>query len=245
MRRARASLLLVLLALAGCDASTPGRAAWREGRRTDALAAWREAVRAAGENASPQLLHDLALAALDAGALDEAEAASRRAAKRGGPDFAARHDFVRGNVAFARSEAMEAEASRPGGEATAMERARAYAEDALAAWRRAATSRTYWPEAGRNVERALLRLERLRDRQGTGEQRPPPGPPPTPPPLPPPAPTPPEPTERPARPETAATDLGPEEVMALLEVLRRKEAAKVDLRRAVRHAPSPGVERDW
>jgi tetratricopeptide (TPR) repeat protein len=245
MRRARASLLLVLLALAGCDASAPGRVAWEEGRRTEALAAWREAVRAAGESASAPLLHDLALAALAAGALEEAEDASRRAAERGGPEFAARHDFVRGNVAFARSEAMEAEANRPGGEATAMERARAHAEDALAAWRRAATSRAWWPEAGRNVERALLRLERLRDRKGTGEQRPPPGPPPTPPPLPPPSPTPPEPTERPARPEVAATDVGPAEIMALLEVLRRKEAAKIDLRRAVRHAPSPGGERDW
>jgi hypothetical protein len=244
MRRARLAGVLLATALAGCDASSPGRDAWEAGRRADALAAWRDAAATAGEGASPVLLSNLALAALDARAWDEAEAAARRAAERGGADFAARFDFVRGHVAFARSEAMEAEAGRPDGDATAHERAMAHAEDALAAWRRAATSRPYWPEAARNTERALLRLARLRDRASADRaKKPPPPPPPTPPPVPPPTP---EETPGPdARPDADTSELAPADVLRLFDVLRRKEQQKTDLRRAVRHAPSGGTEKDW
>ena len=57
--------------------------------------------------------------------------------------------FVRGNDAFARSEAAEQ-----------LDLQIALAENAVAAWRAAAMRRD-WPEARRNVERGLLRLEGL------------------------------------------------------------------------------------
>ena len=243
MRLARLTLLLLAAGLAACDASARGREAWEAGRRAEALAAWRDAARAADDRASPVLLVNLSLAALDARAWDEAEEAARRAVQRGGADVAPWADFVRGNVAFARSEAMEAEAERPGGDATARERAMAHAEDALAAWRRAATSRPYWPEAARNAERALLRLARLRDRASSaGGKKPPPPPVPAPPP---PAPTPEVAPGPEAAPETDAGELAPADVLRLLDVLRRKEQQKMDLRRATRHGPSAGTERDW
>jgi hypothetical protein len=120
----------------------------------------------------------------------------------------------------------------------------AHAEDALAAWRRAATSRPYWPEAARNAERALLRLARLRDRGSAGgAKKPPPPPPPAPPPVPPP--TPKEAPGPDARPDADTSELAPADVLRLFDVLRRKEQQKMDLRRAVRHAPSGGTERDW
>src|SRR5205814_5841281 len=137
---------------------------------------------------------DAAVAALRAGDLDRARALSEQAATEGGEAYASRRDFVRGNVAFAKSEAAEAAAGRPGADRTLMERARAFAEDALAAWRAAAQSRADWPAARRNVERALLRLDRLREKKGGGPNEGPKPPTPKPPPpdgQPPPPPPPP------------------------------------------------------
>lgn len=149
--------------------------------------------------------------------------------------------FVRGNVAFARCETLEAESQRPGAPSTLAERARAYAEDALAAWRQAAVSRDDWPEARRNVERALLRVERLREKRSDGPGKPPP---PRPPPRPDPAATSaPEPSPTPANVEAGA--LSAQEVARLLEVLREQERQKQALRRARREATGGGVERDW
>lgn len=254
--RRRVSVLLCLLLLAGCDATSTGTDAYRDGRYGDALAAFDREVKAAGDAASPELLYDKALAALRVGELDEAECAARQAAARGGPQFAALGDFVRGNGAFARSEAAEAESLRPNAEPKAFERAISHAEDALASWRMAAASRADWPEARRNVERGLLRLERLRERKGIGPRggSATPGadggdePPQDGPPLPPP----PSPADEqdgdpveapPGEPESA--DLPPGRVMNLFEVLHEKERQKRALRRAERRARGAEVEKDW
>jgi hypothetical protein len=190
---------------------------------------------------------DAALAALRAGDLDRARSAAEAAATEGGPAFAGARDFVRGNVAFARSEAAEAAAARPGADPTTMEAARSFAEDALAAWRSAASSRADWPAARRNVERALLRLARLREKKSAGgkEGPKPPTPKDAPPDLPPPLPPPPKdpPADLPAAYDPV--DLPPERVAALLEVLRKKEAERRDVRKATRRETSRGVERDW
>jgi len=233
----RAALLLLLL-LAACDATADGRAAWRAGRYREAYAAF--------QGDSPELCFDRALAALRLGELDAAERAADGAA-RADPAFAARRDFLRGNVAFQRSLRAEADAQRPGAPASLLERAQADAEDALAFWRLAAASRADWPEARRNVERALLRLDALREkrREGGGGDRPPENPPPdgerpdtTPPPPPPDGGA-----EKEAELETG--ELPPDRVLALLELLRRKEEEKREVRRAQRGAASAAVEKDW
>jgi tetratricopeptide (TPR) repeat protein len=251
------------LLLAGCDATADGRQAWRAGDAQGALAAFRRAVDAAGDSASPEVLYDLALAALRVGDLDLAEQAASRAAARGGAAFEGLRDFVRGSVSFARSEAAEAEAGKPGADATAWERATLHTEDALARWRMAAASRWDWPEARRNVERALLRLDRLREkRRDGGGSKPPPGTtpggkpapdgpvePPDAPPLPPPAQPPTAlPSDDTPKPDGAAVESGllsGEQVLRLFDALLEKERQKQALRRAVRAAPTPGVERDW
>ena len=235
MRRAIPILVLVF---AGCDATTEGVAAYRAGRTRDAFAAFDAAVRAAGDRASPELLYDRALAALQIGERDVAEASVAEAARRGGPEFAALRDFVRGNVAFARSQL----------DGLARDSTIALLEDALAAWRAAAASRPDWPEARRNVERALLRLESLRERRVDGRRDDPgrrpspptPGRPDQPPPPPPPS-------ER-AGPEAArdveASELSPSDVRRLFERLREKEREKLALR-AQERARGGEVERDW
>ncbi len=157
-------------------------------------------------------------AALRAGDLDRALSAA---------DGTEWHAFVRGNVAFARSEAAEA-----------LDLQIALAEDAVAAWRTAAMTRD-WPEARRNVERGLLRLQGLYEKKSGKERRPPDQ-------KPPPIPLPPGKEDGP---ETEADlekgELAPAQVLRLLELLREKEAKKVAARRARLGAPQPGVERDW
>jgi hypothetical protein len=156
-------------------------------------------------------------AALRAGNLDEALRAS---------EGTAWHDFVRGNVAFARS-----------GKAEKLDVQIALAEDAVAAWRTAAMSRD-WPEARRNVERGLLRLEGLYERQ-RGKTKPPDR---KPPPLPPPP-------GKEEGPETQAKlekgQLKEADVLRLLDLLRAKEAKKMADRRARLGTPKKGVEKDW
>lgn len=238
----RGALLLCALAVAACDATKEGARAYRAGRLRDALAAF---DRAAGDGASPELLYDRALAALALGELEVAESSVAAAAERGGPAFAARRDFVRGNVAFRRSEAAEAEAARADADATARERVVAHAEDALAFWRLAAASREDWPEARRNVERALLRLSRLRERRGDGGGRPrPEGPD---------APGRPRPPSEASREEPGAPPPGtpeaeplpPERILRVLDLLRAKEAEKLRLRRERMRARAVAGERDW
>ncbi len=174
-------------------------------------------------------LHREAVEALRAGRWSEAASLADAVAQRGGEAYAGPRWFVRGNVAFARSQEAEADA------------ATLAAENAVASWRVAAASRGDWPQARRNVERGLLHLERLRReaaRKSPGA--PPPG-------IPPPAPPPPGPggVEPAAPAEAAATPLPPEKVLALLEVLRAKEKEKTALRRARRSAAGGEPERDW
>jgi hypothetical protein len=158
------------------------------------------------------------LAALRAGELERAAEAAR------GTEWDA---FVRGNLAFARSAAAQQ-----------LDLQIALAEDAVAAWRMAAMQRD-WPEARRNVERGLLRLQGLYEKR-TGPDKKPPQP--KPPPMPPPP-------EREDGVETEATlekgELAQGDVLRLLELIREKEARKLAERRARLGAPRPGVDRDW
>ena len=205
--------------------------------------------------------YDEALAALTDGDLEAADAAAERAA--GGDDDVAPYGaFLRGNVAFAKAMLIAEEAKKPDADPRLRAPAIAYAENALAFWRTAATSRSDWPEARRNVERALLLLESLRERRSENDpqRRPPPGSqdgtPEEAPPAPPP---PPEPTPPPPIPGPGPEDDGPEEVpttvettelpaadvLRLLDLLERKEGEKQAVRRVRQRRRSGDVERDW
>jgi hypothetical protein len=181
-----------------------------------------------------------ALEALRAGDFAAAEALAEDAGDR------ALRDFIRGNAAFARSERAEARLKEPDAPPSLLERAAADAEDALVAWRLAAASRDDWPEARRNVERALLRLQRLREKgKEGGRGGPKPGqPPPDRAPVPPAPPPVPDEAGPAPEPEVDVSELPPERVLALLDALRRKELEKRALRRE-RRAAATDVERDW
>jgi len=240
----RLFLVLLLLVVSGCDDTSAGRDLYEAGRFAEAAAAFDEAAARAGDQASARLLYDQALAAVRVGHFREAEAAARRALDApGGAEIAPLCDFLLGNTAFLRSQAAEVEASRPGGEPTAHEWAVASAVDALAAWRRAAATRRDWPEARRNVERALLRLGRLREERAGGRRRIdiPSGQPPQQPPVRPE----PQPEEPGDRPEMETGELSTAEVAGLLDLLQQKEREKLEGRRADRRARGGDVEQDW
>ena len=184
-----------------------------------------------------------ALAALRDGRLEEAESAAESAAARGGPEIRVLCEFLRGNVAFARCEMVERQAEEPGAEPFAYDVAIAYGEKALRFWRHAAMSRADWPEARRNVERALLKLEELqkkkadKDEQRRRESDPQPRPRPKP------KPRGGDAEADPDRPQLQ--QMSREQVMGLLEKLAEKEREKLALRRLHRKVRMAEVERDW
>ena len=210
------ALLLSLLLLVG-DGFTEGQRAYQEGRFREAYEAFHAQQREAGEEASAELLYNLALAAVRAGALREAEIAAEKAAARGGPEFTARRDFLRGNIAFTRCERATVVAVKPDVQPHEFVPALKHARTALESWQQAAVSRPDWPEARRNVQRALHQLQDLLQKQKAAESnrkedKPPPEPP-------------------------------PPEPQPLLDKLKEKDQQKRELRR--RKLPRIKVEKDW
>jgi len=251
------------LALAACGVADDGLSAYRDGRFADAHRLLAEARRDAGPSASPELAADAALAALRAGAADEATAAAKEAAARGDAAVAAFAEFVRGNAAFAKCDVAEAQARLPESEPFAYDVAIRWAAAARDAWIAAARSRDDWPEARRNVERANLRLAELTRAKADAEaQRKRPGPPKIrPKPLPSPGkdgkpaePQPPQPSsgaqagkdgKEPGGDEAVLTELSPAEVRRLRERLAEKEREKSALRREQQEKRRAEAEQDW
>ncbi len=251
MRSALAGLLLpALLAAGAVDELSEGIRAFLEGRFRDALAAFERAEAAAGDDAPPEILLNRALAALRLGEIDMAEAAAARAAARGGADFAALEVFIRGSTDFVRCERAEAATDLPNAPLRAFDTAIAHAERARIRWQEAATARPDWPEARRNAERAILKIEELRERrERSREARRPKESRPVPRPVPETRESAPEtdgprvPEEAP-RPPAAARELSEAEVQALLRTLAEKEKERRKSRRAERETRTAGG-RDW
>ena len=196
----------------------------------------------AGEQ-SAQAHLEAALHALREGRLRDAEGAAERAVRRGGAPYEALRNFVRGNTAFARCLLAEKQAAMPQAEPFALDVAINYSKAARDSWKAAATSRSDWPEARRNVERALLKIEELEQKKAEQEKRrkqTDPKPTPQPKPQPKTKPTP----QKEAKPKLQVKQLPPEEVKKLLDRLAQKEREKLALRRTQRKARMAG-ERDW
>lgn len=258
----RSTPFVALLLLAACSDVGDGVRAYRAGNFEEAHAAFAAAEERAGDGASAALLYDRSLAALRVGELDAAESAAVRAADRD-PDFAGRRDFLLGNVSFARCELAETQANSPEAEPFAFDVAIRYGEAARDAWGAAAASRNDWPEARRNVERALLKIADLRRQQAARDPNskkapdaptPPRPAPPTPPPTPTAGPDAEQPPDAPgpgadgtpdAEPGAVVAELTPEQVRRLFETLAAKEREKLDVRRERRRTQPPEVTRDW
>ncbi len=258
MRARVVPYMLGALLLAGCGGPGEGYAHHMAGRHEQALRTWEAESVGADPREQGRLQNNMALAALALGQVEDAEAAAAKAVERGGEQFAPLLAFVRGNLAFERSKQMEHEATRPGGDPKAMEMALMLAEDAQGRWQQAATLRaTDWPEARRNVERALIRLKALRDskRGGradrpsqpepggdpeAGDDKPDDGPEPPKPPT--------KDGQDPSLPPDDALnrrDLPASKVLGLLDLLAEKDKERLDIRRKARRERSSQVEQDW
>lgn len=220
------------------------------GRFPEAYAAFAAATAEAGDDASEALLYNHALAALRAAEWLEAEIAIEKATVRGGERFESTRDFVSANIAFAQCERAEILAARPEAGPIALDAAIAHADRARRLWQQAAVTRDDWPEARRNVERALRKLDVLRKKKAdaiergkkAGPKKPKPRPNQEE-----------KPRQRPG--ERARTErrrlqaqlgeLSPGQVRRLLEKLRQKENEKDKMRRARRRANRKALERDW
>jgi hypothetical protein len=189
---------------------------------------------------------DRALASLRGGDLRGAEGRARRAAAEGGPEYEALADFVKGNVAFARCELADEQASTAEAEPFAFDVAINYGKAALANWSRAAATRDDWPAARRNAERALLKIAELEKKKAAARRKrkkADPDPQPQPRPVPPPKPRP-DPQEA-TQDQPQLKELTRDQVLALIQRLAEKENEKRAVRRDARRERTAGVERDW
>jgi hypothetical protein len=183
----------LLLAASACSA------------RTEAVRFWNEAV-----------------AALEAGDLQQAEISAEKAAARGGREFAARREFLQTFTAMKRSAAAEARASIPGAAVSSYARALASAEEAGEHGRRALHLHAEdWPAARRNLERNLAQIARLRELYDAALRDPAAARPPPPP-----------------KDDSAGDE-------RLLERLGSQEKQKRVMRRRAAEAQSGAVEQDW
>ncbi|MHC4953546.1 MAG: hypothetical protein ACYTGZ_06620 [Planctomycetota bacterium] len=194
--------------------------------------------------------YNRAFAALHAGQVREAESALDAIPDDAGSEVVAHRDFLRGNVKFEQCLVAERQASTAEAEPFAFDIAITFARRSAEAWRAAAMSRADWPEARRNVERALLKRAELHRRKAQAEERQrrknDPTPKPKPQPKKPPPEGPPEKKDEPApEKKPGEKELSPDQVRGLIETLAKKETEKVALRRSQQRKRAASVERDW
>jgi len=155
-------LTLSAAALAQGGGEDRARALYNEGRHAESMAAWQELVAREGDR--PHLLANLALSALKAGELEEAQSAiDRYAAVAGDAVRKDLHQGMLGNLRYAESLAAEqAQQSPTGNPLEPLEQAIARAEAARTHFLEAASAPDAAPEVKRNLERTLRRVAELR-----------------------------------------------------------------------------------
>lgn len=249
-------LLAAVLATQGGGGFAAGERAFGEGRFEDAAAAFAAEVAARGDAAPAELHFDLALAWLGAGEPGKAGDALERAAATADAALQRRCSFVRGSIAWQRGAAATRLAQQVEAEPFAVKSALQLVDLARREWQAAAVGVPDWPEARRNVERAVRqlaelqalqqRLEAARRRQQGGQERPmlvPNG------------------GDDPQGPGAGGdgkaldaqdnplaplrTELSAQAVEQLFRVLDQKDRQKRDLRRAERASAGGAAERDW
>ncbi|MCA8977164.1 MAG: hypothetical protein KDC98_20755 [Planctomycetes bacterium] len=211
---------------------------YRAGRFEPALTTFRLLAAEAGDGAAPELLGNLALAALRQRRPAEAEAAARRLLELDAVEDRSLGQFLLAQAAFERARTAELAARLPDAEPGIWQSAVDAAEQALTQWLAASRTRGDWPAAVRNAERAARKLAELRARRDASEQQSKTEQAP--------APKPPEPVadSEEQAPDLTLPPLSAAEVRQLRERLQQKEREKRALRRTTNRVQQLG-ERDW
>ncbi len=235
---------LLLLSVAPAQATGGDAVAdYRAGRYQAAFATLQAEFAAAGEQASPTLRWNLALAALRVQRSSDAEAAVTP--WLAGPDDRRRAEaeFVLAMASFQRAERAALAAQLPDAEPMAWTMAVQAMERSLAGFLRAANTRGSWPEAERNAARAkdrLQALQQLRDaaRPPAAQQEPSP-------PEPPPPQAKPEPTPEEAALGLTQDPLAAAEIARVLRRVEQKDREKRSSRREQQRRVTTAGERGW
>jgi hypothetical protein len=157
--------LAAVLVIQGAGDFAAGERAYRDGRFADAAAAFAQEIGARGDAAPAELHYDLALAALAAGDLQQAQDAVAQAARSDDAELQRRCAFVQGHVAWQRGEAAAKLALQVEAEPFAFKPALEQIALAGAEWRAAATGAGDWAAARRNAERAVRRFAELQQQK--------------------------------------------------------------------------------
>lgn len=217
---------------------------YRAARYVEAFVGYQALFAEQGPAAAPELLGNLALAALQRHRPGDAEPAARALLQRADADAQALGAFLLGHAAWLRAETGRAAAKLQDAEPMAFATAEAQLDQAVALWLRADQLRPGWPEAVRNAERAAaLREVVQQERQAAERNRPKPKQEPDRP-EPEPPPTRPEQNEE-QQPDAARDALSPQELARLLERLQQKDREKRLARQAQQRGSAVAGERDW
>lgn len=217
---------------------------YRAARYAEALAGYQALFAEQGSAAAPELLGNLALAALQRHRPGDAEPAARGLLQRVDAGEQALGAFLLGHAAWLRAETARAAAKLQDAEPMAFAAALAQLDQAVGLWLRADELRQGWPEAVRNAERAAALRELVQQEQQAAEanrpkpkqepDRPEPEPPPTRP----------EQSEE-QQPDAARDALSAQELAKLLERLQQKDREKRLARQAQQRGSAVAGERDW
>ncbi|MEQ8763724.1 MAG: hypothetical protein RL885_07350 [Planctomycetota bacterium] len=225
------------------DPVASGSAAMASGDTQAALELWREAADRARPDVPPELLTNMALAALASGRWTDAEIAAERLVVADAA-LAPLREFLQANARYGRAKQAELRADLPEAEPFAYDLAIRLMQQAKSGWIRAHLGEGEWPAARRNAERAelassqleLKKQKKLEEQKKKTERDPPPEKP---------EPEEPEPEKEEIELDAAVAELPVEDVRRLIERLAQKEREKRALRQAEREKRSGPAERDW
>jgi len=229
------------------DDFTSGVRAYQERRFKEAFDAFCLAEKAEGDNASCELLYNKALAAIRAGKPKAAESAAEMVVSRGGEKYIKIRDFIFGDTAYLRCLNVEALADMPESMPALYDHAIHHARTAMSFWKMALMGKPDWPEARRNLERVMLKLNELKKKKEEAEKRkkkkikqPDPK-------LDPELSDPenPDKIEEEVKVEPVLDELPPELVKRLFDKLNEKEKEKRKMRRELKKQKKYEVEKDW
>jgi hypothetical protein len=229
-------LLLLLTALpmqqpaptAVVDPFAAALADYRAGRFAEAFAGFQALLAAAGDQPPPELLANVALAALRLQRSGDAEAPARLLRQHARAGERALGAFLLGHAAMLRCERAEAAARLQDAEPMAFDAALSAARAAVEHWLAADAEQGGWPAALRNAERNKPPPKREPDRPEAKPQ--------------------PQPDQPPQEqdPELTTARLSPVEVGKLLERLEQKQREKRIARlQQQQSAAATAGERDW
>ncbi len=169
--KALAAGLVAVTALLSSDGWLRGERAFAKADYAAAAAAFAEAIEQEGDRAPIEWRYDFALASYAAGSLDAALDSASRVAQQADGRLRQEALHLLGSIEWKRAEAIAAMAMQVEAEPFLFDQAIERVARARASWVDAAIGDDAAPESVRNAERALQRLEQLREQKAEKDRQ--------------------------------------------------------------------------